>query len=114
MGETLKTGSIKYAKEVLSTDVKPIGAFSGQELIETDTGDVFEWSGKQGAWYQRNNDADNPLPVTNDPINFATESKMQQEEILEMMGKVVKQLKIMNVHLESITDIQIKLSDVEV
>lgn len=44
-------GSDVYAKVVLSTDTKPIGAYSGQLIIESDTGKVYEWSGT--TWYLR-------------------------------------------------------------
>ena len=46
----MKRGSDKYARVLLSTDSKPIGAFAGQLLIETDTGDTFEWTG--ASWQQ--------------------------------------------------------------
>jgi hypothetical protein len=44
-------GSDKYAKIVLSTDTKPVGAFPGQLIIESDTGLTFEWTG--AGWKQR-------------------------------------------------------------
>jgi len=36
-----------YAKVVLSSDDKPTGAFPGQLLIESNTGNIYEWSGSQ-------------------------------------------------------------------
>ncbi len=44
-------GSDKYAKVVLSTDAKPSSAFSGQLIIEQDTGLVYEWTG--ASWFPR-------------------------------------------------------------
>ena len=46
----MKKGSDKYARVLLSTDAKPLGAFAGQLLIETDTGDTYEWTG--ASWQQ--------------------------------------------------------------
>ena len=45
------TGSDIYAKNILSTDDKPSGAFPGQLIIEQDTGDVFEWTG--ASWQEK-------------------------------------------------------------
>lgn len=44
-GDSPTKGSDKYAKVILSTDTKPVGAFLGQLIIESDTGLVFEWGG---------------------------------------------------------------------
>ena len=43
--------SDKYAKIILSTDTKPLGAFAGQLLIEQDTSLVYEWTG--ASWSPR-------------------------------------------------------------
>jgi hypothetical protein len=45
IGESPTKGSDKYAKVILSTDTKPVGAFLGQLIIESDTGLVYEWTG---------------------------------------------------------------------
>jgi hypothetical protein len=45
IGDSPTKGSDKYAKVIVSTDTKPIGAFIGQLIIESDTGLVYEWSG---------------------------------------------------------------------
>lgn len=47
-----KKGSDVYVKEVLSSDTRPDGAFSGQQIIETDTGFTYEWTGLNGFWKQ--------------------------------------------------------------
>lgn len=44
-GESPKIGSDEYAWAGLSTATKPENAFIGQKLIETDTGDKYEWTG---------------------------------------------------------------------
>ena len=44
-GDSPNKGSEKYIWAGLSTDTKPIAAFIGNQLIETDTGLVFEWTG---------------------------------------------------------------------
>ena len=45
VGDSPKLGSDKYIWAGLSTDTKPENAFVGQRAKETDTGDVFEWTG---------------------------------------------------------------------
>jgi hypothetical protein len=37
-------GSDIYSKEVLSTDTKPEKGHPGQLIIESDTGDIYEWT----------------------------------------------------------------------
>jgi hypothetical protein len=51
IGESPTKGSDKYAKVILSTDTKPIEAFLGQLIIESDTGLVYEWAGT--SWLNR-------------------------------------------------------------
>jgi len=45
IGDSPKLGSDKYIWAGLSSSNKPENAFVGQRLKETDTGDVFEWTG---------------------------------------------------------------------
>ncbi len=47
----IEKDSDKYVKIVLSTDIKPSGAFPGEKIIESDTGLVYEWDG--GNWCPR-------------------------------------------------------------
>ena len=44
-GDSPKIGSDKYIWAGLSTSIKPENAFVGQRAKETDTGNVFEWTG---------------------------------------------------------------------
>lgn len=44
-GDSPNKGSDIYIWAGLSTDTKPSKAFIGQKAIETDTGNVFEWTG---------------------------------------------------------------------
>jgi len=45
IGDSPKIGSDKYIWAGLSTDNKPESAFVGQKAKETDTGNVYEWTG---------------------------------------------------------------------
>ncbi len=45
IGDSPKLGSDKYIWAGLSTATKPESAFVGQRVKETDTGDVYEWTG---------------------------------------------------------------------
>ena len=51
IGTSPNKGSDKYIWAGLSTDTKPAKAFIGAQLIETDTGLVYEWDG--GNWCPR-------------------------------------------------------------
>lgn len=51
IGDSPDKGSDKYVWSGLSTDTKPAKAFIGQEVIETDTGLVYEWTGSE--WLNR-------------------------------------------------------------
>ena len=45
------------------------------------------------------------------PVNLATDAKVQQEDILLTLGEIKTQLKIMNMHLSVISDMQIGKGD---
>ena len=45
IGNSPNKGSDKYIWAGLSTDTKPPKAFTGEQLIEIDTGNVYEWTG---------------------------------------------------------------------
>mgnify|MGYP000105891415 CR=1 FL=1 len=93
-GGVNKLGSVKYAKEVLSTDVKPVGAFSGQTLIEIDTGREFEWSGE--AWYQRSIDSDNPLIIAaSDTLLVAQTDLTHETDVVIVLSEISRKMSVL-------------------
>ena len=59
-------------------------------------------------------DENNPLPVETNSVELTERTFMQQEDILEVIRSLEVQLKIMNIHLQSMTGEEITKEDLNV
>jgi hypothetical protein len=99
-------------------DVQP-GERPGKQAVATDEIDGIHFPEYKIAYGDKENvtyvDFNNPLPVNNSqPITLGETAKIQQEDIIEAIEDVVIQLKIMNLHFQTMTGEKITRGDLDV